>query len=79
VRKIGAFEAKTHFSALLLDAERGETIILTKKGKPVAQLGPLARSEKKLSAKAAMKSMLSARNTLGRASIRDLIEEGRRR
>ncbi len=38
---IGAFEAKTHFSALLEKVERGEQIIITKHGRAVAQLLPM--------------------------------------
>jgi len=37
---IGAFEAKTHFSSLLEKAHQGTVIVVTRRGKPVAQLGP---------------------------------------
>jgi prevent-host-death family protein len=37
---IGAFEAKTHLSKLLDRAEAGETITITKHGRPVARLVP---------------------------------------
>ncbi len=37
---IGAFEAKTHFSQLLERAHEGTVFIVTRRGKPVAQLGP---------------------------------------
>lgn len=37
---IGAFEAKTHFSQLLERAQQGTVFIVTRRGKPVAQLGP---------------------------------------
>ena len=37
---IGAFAAKTHFSELLEKAQQGKVFIVTKRGKPVAQLGP---------------------------------------
>jgi len=42
MREIGAFEAKTHLSELLAAVERGETITITRRGKPVAQLAPVA-------------------------------------
>ena len=38
--EIGAFEAKTHFSALLERAARGEEILITKRGKPLAKIVP---------------------------------------
>lgn len=40
IETIGAFEAKTHFSQLLEKAQQGTTFIVTRRGKPVAQLGP---------------------------------------
>jgi prevent-host-death family protein len=79
MKKIGAFEAKTHFSALLLDAERGETIIVTKNGKPVAQLGPIKPANRLQAPEDAMKALLSMKVTLGKTSTRELVEEGRRR
>jgi antitoxin (DNA-binding transcriptional repressor) of toxin-antitoxin stability system len=38
---ISAYEAKTHLPCLLRAAERGETVIITRNGKPVAQPGPV--------------------------------------
>lgn len=41
MREVGVLEAKTHLSALVADVERGgETIIITRHGKPVAELKP---------------------------------------
>lgn len=37
---VGAFEAKTHLSALLERVERGEEIVITRHGRPVARLLP---------------------------------------
>jgi prevent-host-death family protein len=39
---VGAFYAKTNFSALLERAEHGEQILITRRGKPVARLMPIA-------------------------------------
>ena len=44
MREIGAFEAKTHFSELLVAVEGGESITVTRRGKPVAILSPVGRS-----------------------------------
>ena len=38
MQKIGAFEAKNTLSALLDRVERGEEIVITRHGKPVARL-----------------------------------------
>ena len=35
---MGAFEAKTHLSALLDEVENGGVVIITRHGKPVAEL-----------------------------------------
>jgi prevent-host-death family protein len=40
MKTVGAFEAKTHFSALLDKVEKGEQIIITKHGRIVAKLVP---------------------------------------
>jgi prevent-host-death family protein len=37
---VGAFEAKTHLAQLLDRVERGEEILITRRGKPVALLAP---------------------------------------
>jgi antitoxin (DNA-binding transcriptional repressor) of toxin-antitoxin stability system len=37
---VGAFEAKTHVSALLEKACQGTIIVVTRRGQPVAPLGP---------------------------------------
>jgi prevent-host-death family protein len=41
MKSVGMFEAKTQFSALVAEVERGETILVTKNGKPVAQIVPV--------------------------------------
>jgi prevent-host-death family protein len=42
---VGAFEAKTHFSALLERAAQGEEIVITRHGRPVARLVPAVVTE----------------------------------
>lgn len=42
-RKIGAFEAKTHLSELLERVDKGAVFVITKRGRPVAELRPPAR------------------------------------
>lgn len=39
--EVGILEAKTHLSRLVERAERGEEIVLTRHGRPVARLAPL--------------------------------------
>ncbi len=78
MKTVGAFEGKTHFSRLLAEAEAGETIIITKNGRPVARLGPLATPEEELAPGAALAALLAMDTPLG-VDIRTLIEDGRRR
>lgn len=40
-------EARAGFAAALAAAERGERVTITKNGKPVAELGPLAESKRR--------------------------------
>ena len=44
---INVHAAKTHFSRLLDRAHEGQEFLIAKAGRPVARLGPLARSGKK--------------------------------
>ena len=45
--EVGAFEAKTHLSALLDDVAAGETVTITKRGSPVARLVPIDDREQR--------------------------------
>ena len=38
MQKMGAYEAKTHFSSLLEQVEQGKDFLITKHGHPVAKL-----------------------------------------
>jgi prevent-host-death family protein len=42
--KVNIHQAKTHFSELISKAIRGEEIIISKSGKPIAQLIPLGNA-----------------------------------
>jgi prevent-host-death family protein len=79
VTTIGAYDAKTRLSELLERVARGETFVITRHGVPVARLGPVAGSPGRTIAEV-VAEMLEARRgvTLGDASIRELIDEGRR-
>ncbi len=47
MEKINVHDAKTHFSRLLDQAEKGTEFVIAKAGRPVARLGPLAARPKK--------------------------------
>jgi prevent-host-death family protein len=68
------FEAKSRLSELVAAAEAGETIVLTRNGRPVAELRP-AVEPKGL----AVERIRALRGLRVRASdLRALIDEGRR-
>lgn len=77
--EVGAFEAKTHLSQLLDQVGKGEQIIITRHGTPVAVLGPVAGVQKKdvPAVIAAIKEFRRGRRLAG-LSVGELIEEGRR-
>jgi prevent-host-death family protein len=77
--EVGAFEAKTHLAHLLDQAERGETVTITRHGRPVARLVPASGSTRDERRRAiAQLKELRAGQTLGGLSVRELIDEGRR-
>ncbi len=43
--EVGTFEAKNKLSELLDRAERGERVVITRRGKPIAELVPVAHAE----------------------------------
>ena len=57
--EIGAFEAKNTLGALLDRVERGEEIVITRHGRPVARLIPSAGAIDRERARAAAKRLLS--------------------
>jgi prevent-host-death family protein len=79
VAEIGAYDAKTRFAELLKRVEKGERILITRHGRPVAQLVPV-QGAPDLTVEEAIRGILEfgSQHTLGPdLSIRDLIEEGR--
>ncbi len=78
MQTIGAFEAKTHFSALLDKVEKGEQIVITKHGRVVAKLVP-ATTANQLRIQQAILSLkeLSRKHTL-RDNWKKLRDSGRR-
>lgn len=45
MKTVSAAEANRQFSRLLREAQAGETITITSRGKPVAQLAPIAEDK----------------------------------
>ncbi|HTC48713.1 MAG TPA: type II toxin-antitoxin system prevent-host-death family antitoxin [Candidatus Aquilonibacter sp.] len=79
MKSIGAFEAKTHLNQLLQRASKGETIQITQRGIPIAKLIPPDTGEKE-DVRTLSDAIRQLRKgaTLGKSTIRELINEGRR-
>jgi prevent-host-death family protein len=79
MKSVGAFDAKTHLNELLQRASEGETIRITRRGVPVAKLIPPDDGEKE-DARSLVEAIRQLRKgaTLGKITIRELIDEGRR-
>lgn len=79
MRRIGAYEAKTHLPRLLDEVAAGERITITKHGRPVATLVPAREPGTGAAAAAAGLLAFRREHRLDGIRIRDLIDEGRKR
>lgn len=79
MKRIGAYEAKTHLAKLLDEVERGERIAITRHGVPVAELVPVSHAVRGRDSSVidAIKKFRKGKR-LGKLKIRSLVEEGRR-
>ena len=77
--EVGAFDAKTHLSSLLDQVARGEEVLITRRGVPVARLVSADRAKR-----AGTESLIEALRTLrsgsnlGGLDWKELRDEGRR-
>ncbi len=81
MKRVGSNEAKTHLPRLLVRVQKGETITITKHGRPIAKIVPAADAKQSLAA--AVEEMLAFRDENGPVlgddvTVRELIEERRR-
>jgi prevent-host-death family protein len=76
---VGAYEAKTHLPKLLDRVARGEQIIITRYGTPVAVLQP-ADKDKRIDVAAVIQKMRRFRKSrrLNGLLLKDMIEQGRK-
>lgn len=79
MQTIGAFAAKTHLSVLLEQVERGEHIIITKHGRPVAKLVPANKQDNECIRNTINElKVFNKNNKLGGIDWKKLRDEGRR-
>lgn len=76
---VGAFEAKTHFAQLLERVARGEQIVITEHGRPLAKLVPVGgRDEEQVREEIVRWKSLRRGQELGDVPWRELRDQGRR-
>lgn len=77
--QIGAFEAKTQLSKLLELARKGQRIVITKHGVPVAELVPPSDA-RRVEPQDIIKELKAIRKRTkpGKETIKGMIAEGRR-
>jgi prevent-host-death family protein len=83
MQTIQASEAKTHFLRILDEVERGQTVTVTRRGKPIARIVPanLSDEERREQTERAMASILEIRQRTKPASVEEILaarDEGRR-
>jgi prevent-host-death family protein len=79
MKTVQASEAKTRFLSILDEVERGETIIITRHGKPIARIGPQVGEDRE-KVKRAIENMRELRKTMGKLSLEEILsarDEGR--
>lgn len=80
MREIQASEAKTHLPQLLDDVERGETLIITRHGRPIARLVP-ERDRRQEEVDKAIAGIALRRRAAASVAVADILsarDEGRR-
>ena len=75
--EVGAYEAKTHLPKLLERVEKGERFLITKHGKPVAELVPVSKRSPETVRKAIndLRAFREA-HSLGGLSVREMMHAG---
>lgn len=76
---VGSYDAKTHLAELLDKVEAGEQVTITRHRRAVARMVPVNPARQQ-PVSDAIKTMRAFRqgHKLGKASLREMIEDGRR-
>ncbi len=77
MNEVSAFDAKTHFSALLDKVARGEEVLITKRGRAAARLVPAQAQER---ARVAVRKLKELRKNVSLRGLdwSELRDQGRR-
>ena len=80
MKQIQASQAKAQFAELLDQVERGETVVITRHGRPIARL-VREDDERRADALRAMAEIKELRKAAGRATVEEILawrDEGRK-
>jgi prevent-host-death family protein len=69
-------EAKTHLSELLDRVEGGEAVVITRHGRPVAHLSPVAKRKEPVPSLSAFRAKMPRLRKSSAALIREMRDEG---
>ena len=73
MESVGAYEAKTHLPRLLERVMRGESLTITRHGRPVARLVPVEDDDRSRALRASRR-ILERRTRLARLSLSELLD-----
>lgn len=74
-----ASEAKTHFLRILDRVERGETVVISRHGRPIARISPEPEIDRER-VRQAIEGMKALRKKIGRLTLEEILsarDEGR--
>jgi prevent-host-death family protein len=79
-RTVGSFEARTRLSGLIGDVQKGVEFTITRRGKPVAKLGPCDNGkDEEVNIEELLLAFDSIRKSArGRVDIREFVAAGRK-
>lgn len=79
---VGTYEAKTHLPSLIEKVEGGESVMITRHGKPVARIVPVAEmnESRRRTGRQVVAEFRKLRQSVkpGGPSVRELINDGRK-
>ena len=73
MREVQASEAKTHLPRLLDEVERGETIVITRHGRPIARIVPETDRRRADYERAVQDFKVLRRRLAGRVTLQELL------
>jgi prevent-host-death family protein len=79
MQTIQASQAKTHFLSILDRVERGETVVISRRGRPIARISPEPEIDGQR-VQQAIEGMMALRKRIGKLTLEEILsarDEGR--